>query len=111
MIHEPATYSLKKKCSNLHTAGHSTIAKSPLNFQKTFAMKKLILLVTIAATAQTACPQNVGIGTATPHASALLHVDLGASTSAGLLVTGTFNASSSVPNLSAGTRLMFYPAK
>ncbi len=55
--------------------------------------------------------QNVGIGTQTPNANALLHVDLGLSTSKGLLFTGTYNAASSIPNLGAGSRLMFFPGK
>ncbi len=53
--------------------------------------------------------QNVGIGTASPQG--LLHVDLQSSLTNGLLVTGTYNNSGSVPNLGAGTRLSFYPAK
>ena len=56
--------------------------------------------------------QNVGIGTATPNSNALLHVDLGLSTSKGILVTGTYDASAStVPDLGPGSRLMFYPGK
>jgi len=56
-------------------------------------------------------PQSVGIGTNTPHSTALLHVDLGTSTTNGFLVTGAFNGASSVPNLGPGSRLMFYPGK
>jgi hypothetical protein len=52
---------------------------------------------------------NIGIGTGTP--SALLHVDLGSSNSQGLLITGSQNNNSSVPDLGAGSRLMFYPGK
>jgi hypothetical protein len=74
-------------------------------------MKKLLMLVTALAILQICYAQSTGIGTASPHPSALLHVHLGASTSQGLLVTGTFNAASSVPNLSGGSRLMFFPAK
>src|SRR2546421_13126363 len=55
--------------------------------------------------------QSVGIGTNTPHSTALLHVDLGTSTTNGFLVTGAFNGASSVPNLGPGSRLMFYPGK
>ncbi len=55
--------------------------------------------------------QNVGIGIASPNTNALLHVDLGLSTSKGLLITGTSNAFASVPNFGAGSRLMFYPGK
>lgn len=55
--------------------------------------------------------QNVGIGTNTPNANALLHVDLGANTFKGLLITGTYNVSSTVPDLGTGSRMMFYPGK
>ena len=55
--------------------------------------------------------QNVGIGTAIPNANALLHVDLGLNINKGLLVTGTYNASATVPDFGAGTRMMFYPGK
>jgi len=54
---------------------------------------------------------QVGIGTATPNAAAMLQVDAGNSTTKGLLVTGTYNPSATVSNLGAGTRLMFYPGK
>ena len=53
--------------------------------------------------------QNVGIGTATPHADALLHVDLGTSTTKGFLVSGIYNVTSTVPNFGGGSRLTFYP--
>ena len=55
--------------------------------------------------------QNVGIGTSTPHTSALLHINLGTSTTKGILVNGIGNPSSTVPNLGAGSRMMFYPGK
>ncbi|MES2775883.1 MAG: tail fiber domain-containing protein [Bacteroidota bacterium] len=55
--------------------------------------------------------QNVGIGTTAPNANAVLHVNLGASTTKGFLVTGTYNAFASMPDLGAGSRLMFYPGK
>jgi hypothetical protein len=54
---------------------------------------------------------NVGIGTTSPNATAKLHVDLGASITNGILVTGTYNATSTTPNLGAGSRMMFYPGK
>lgn len=54
---------------------------------------------------------NTGIGTSTPNATAKLHVALGTSTTDGLLVTGTYDVSSTVPNLGAGSRLMWYPGK
>jgi hypothetical protein len=56
--------------------------------------------------------QNTGIGTTTPNADALLHVDVGNSTSKGLLVTGELSVTSAtVPSLGFGSRLMFFPAK
>ena len=54
---------------------------------------------------------QVGIGTATPNATALLQVDAGTSLTNGVLITGTSNVSATVPNLNAGSRLMFYPGK
>ena len=69
----------------------------------------LLLLATILS--QTLMAQNVGIGTSTPDASALLHIDLGTSTTKGILVNGIGNPSSTVPNLGAGSRMMFYPGK
>ncbi|MEA3450543.1 MAG: hypothetical protein U9Q83_01415, partial [Bacteroidota bacterium] len=48
---------------------------------------------------------NVGIGTTTP--SERFH--LSTSGNEGFLVTGTYNASGSVPDLGAGTRMAFYP--
>lgn len=56
--------------------------------------------------------QNVGIGTAAPNANALLHIDLAASATKGMLVSGTVdNLSSTIPDLGEGARLMFYPGK
>ena len=57
--------------------------------------------------------QSVGINAtgALPNAAAILHVDAGTSTTTGLLVTGTYNATGTVPDLGGGSRLMFYPAK
>ena len=75
-------------------------------------MKKITLLATISfCMLFTKLYAQVGIGTATPNAAALLHVDAGTSTTKGLLLTGTYNASATVPSLGAGTRLMFYPGK
>jgi hypothetical protein len=65
----------------------------------------------VTATPCVLLAQNVGIGTQTPHTSALLHVDLGSSASQGLLVTGESNNIPSVPDLGPGRRLMFYPGK
>jgi len=55
--------------------------------------------------------QNVGIGTNTTHSTALLHIELGASITNGVLVTGVVNGSSTLPNLGGGSSLMFYPGK
>lgn len=75
-------------------------------------MKQCSLLVVFFLSFLFTIAQNVGIGTTTPHNSALLHVDAGTSTNLGLLVTGTFTGGpSSVPNLGTGLRLMYYPAK
>lgn len=53
---------------------------------------------------------SVGIGTITPDASALLHVNIGTLPSKGFLVTGTYSGTA-VPNLGAGARMMFYPGR
>jgi hypothetical protein len=74
-------------------------------------MKKYNLLFLLLLSSLYLMAQNTGIGTTTPHSSALLHVDLGGSTTRGFLVTGTFNAASTVPDLGVGSRLMFYPGK
>lgn len=55
--------------------------------------------------------QSVGIGTTTPDTSATLHVDLQNSMGRGFLVSGQYNYQSTVPNLGAGSRMMFYPGK
>lgn len=56
--------------------------------------------------------QNVGIGILTPEPSAVLHINASAGSSVnGFLVTGVFGTPSNFPNLGAGSRLMFYPAK
>ena len=75
-------------------------------------MKKITLLAAISfCILFTKLYAQVGIGTATPNAAAVLHVDAGTSTTNGLLMTGTYNSSATVPNLGVGTRLMFYPGK
>jgi len=45
-----------------------------------------------------------------PNPAAMLHVDVGSSTTKGFLVTGTAN-SGTVPNFLPGSRLMFFPGK
>jgi len=75
-------------------------------------MKKITLLAVISfCILFTKVHAQVGIGTATPNATALLHVNAGTSTTKGLLMTGTVDASATVPDLGAGSRLMFYPGK
>jgi len=75
-------------------------------------MKKITLLAVISfCMLFTKLHAQVGIGTATPNATALLHVDAGTSTTKGLLMTGTADASATVPDLGTGSRLMFYPGK
>jgi len=61
----------------------------------------------------TAHTQNVGIGTITPNSTARLHVSIAEDASSGFLVTGNTVAGGlgTVPDLGAGSRLMFYPAK
>ncbi|HMJ48265.1 MAG TPA: hypothetical protein VK498_13110, partial [Ferruginibacter sp.] len=55
--------------------------------------------------------QNVGVGTLTPNPNAMLHVDLGLSTSKGFLVAGIYDAASTIPDLGAGSRMIYYPGK
>lgn len=76
-------------------------------------MKKIFLLVPFAFYILDLQAQSVGINStgAAPHASALLHVDAGTSSTKGLLVTGEFLPSAPLPNLGTGSRLMFYPGK
>ncbi len=79
-------------------------------------MKKIILLVTIPLILSIVSlsplkAQNIGVGTTTPNANALLHVDLQTSATKGLLVTGIYNAGSTIPDLGPGNRMMFYPGK
>jgi len=79
-----------------------------------FIVYQLINLSIITLSLQKGYAQGVGINStgAAPHTSSMLHVDVGTSTTKGVLVTGTFNFfSSTVPDLGAGTRLMFYPGK
>jgi hypothetical protein len=74
-------------------------------------MMKKLLIISSALIYNLVFAQNIGIGTATPETSALLHLDLGSSTTKGLLVTGSFNPLSTVPDLGPGSRMMFYPGK
>lgn len=77
-------------------------------------MKKTYLLIFFYFFAITIThAQSVGINLtgAAPNVTALLHVDAGSSSSKGILVTGTYNGASTIPNLGAGSRLMYYPGK
>ncbi len=76
-------------------------------------MKKITLLAAISfCFLFTKLYAQVGIGTATPNAAALFHVDAGTNTTKGILITGAYNFSTgTVPNLGGGSRLMFYPGK
>jgi len=75
-------------------------------------MKKITLLTAISFSILfTKLYAQVGIGTSTPNAAAILHVDAGTSLTKGLLITGFDDANATVPNLGAGSRLMFYPGK
>ncbi|RAR50931.1 hypothetical protein [Flavobacterium lacus] len=69
---------------------------------------------TVAPNAITDNMFNLGkvvIGSATPAATAVLQVELGASTTDGILFNGANNGAGTVPNLGAGTRMMFFPGK
>lgn len=75
-------------------------------------MKKLLLLsLSGLFSCSLSFAQNVGIGTSTPNANALLHVDLGPSTNKGFLITGIADASATVPDLGPGNRMIFFPGK
>src|SRR5690349_18720781 len=55
--------------------------------------------------------QNIGIGTNTPNIAALLHVDIKTSKTKGFLISGALDPSATIPDLGAGARLIYYPAK
>ncbi len=74
-------------------------------------MKIVITIALLAVSIGFTHAQSVGIGTATPNPSAVLHIDAGTSLTNGLLVTGTFNPAATIPDLGGGSRLMFYPGK
>lgn len=74
-------------------------------------MKRIIFLLLPLIISMYVTAQSVGIGTTTPNANALLHLDIGSSTTKGILITGIDNLTSTVPNLGSGSRLMFYPGK
>lgn len=74
-------------------------------------MKRYFCLLILNASLLMCFGQNVGIGTTEPHTSALLHLNTGANYTKGLLITGNTHFTAAVPDLGAGTRLMFYPGK
>jgi hypothetical protein len=78
---------------------------------KILAMKPYCILSALCLACYLLPAQNVGIGTTTPNANARLHVDVGASATSGILFSGTSVGGATVPDLGAGSRLMFYPGK
>lgn len=54
---------------------------------------------------------NVGIGVASPNASALLHGEVTNSATKGFLFNGAGAANASVPDLGTGSRMFYYPGK
>lgn len=76
-------------------------------------MLKKIFCIALLLYAFDSRSQNIGIGTNTPNTTALLHLDVGASTTKGLLVSSTAmsGVGGSVPNLGGSARMMFYPAR
>ncbi|HMJ47362.1 MAG TPA: hypothetical protein VK498_08530 [Ferruginibacter sp.] len=54
-------------------------------------MKPMLLMVTCSLLFSISRFQNVGIGTLSPNANALLHVEPGSSTTKGLLLPGIYN--------------------
>lgn len=74
-------------------------------------MRQRLLLTTCFFIILANLSAQVGIGTTTPNPSALLHLDAATSLTKGFLITGTFNTGATLPNLGAGSRLMFYPGK
>lgn len=74
-------------------------------------MKKYLLLLSFSWISGIALCQNVGIGTTVHYNTALLHLNINPGTSKGFLITGKFDDASVIPNLGAGSRLMFYPER
>ncbi len=80
--------------------------------KKLYALLPVILLLSVI-TVSNIYAQGVGVNNSNtaPHPTAMLHVDLGADLDKGFLITGISTPGSSSPDLGAGSRLMFYPAK
>ena len=74
-------------------------------------MKHTFSLLIFSAIFVTGYSPSVGIGTTTPHSSALLHINTGNDYTKGFLITGNTHFTATVPDLGLGTRLMFYPGK
>lgn len=73
-------------------------------------MKKLFCFFAVTFCLLVLQAQNIGIGTTTPNAAAIFHVETG-STNKGLVVTGTYNNTAVIPNFAEGGRMLFYPAR
>ena len=84
-----------------------------LHSQNRLTMLKKIFCIPLLLCAFYSRSQNIGIGTSFPNANALLHIDVGAAITKGLLVSGESNSGTtgSVPNIGSGSRMMYYPAK
>jgi hypothetical protein len=78
-------------------------------------MKKLTLVILATCYCILCCGQtgSVGIGTTNPIPEAVLQVHTGSDNTKGFLVTGLINNATlpTVPDLGAGSRLMFFPGK
>ena len=73
-------------------------------FEKTYRMKKLILLCAIISS-HTLMAQNVGIGTITPEFKLSLDND------GGIMAKGTFGSGTTLTTSGAGTLMFWYPKK
>ena len=73
-------------------------------------MKKHLLLA-VSYLLTTIVSAQIGIGTTSPNPASVLHISAGSNLTKGFLVTGTYDFNSTVPDLGAGSRVMFYPGK
>lgn len=74
-------------------------------------MKKYLVLAVSFIFPAIIVAQNLGIGTTSPNSTALVHVEIGTSTTKGFLVTGTTDINATVSSMGPGSRVMFYPGK
>jgi hypothetical protein len=73
---------------------------------------KSYVLILLSCCGLQASAQNVGIGTSTPNADALVHIELANNVVKGFLVTGTgYTVGAGVPDIGPGARLMFFPGR